>query len=194
MTLPIQYWYKTGAGGYAAFENELGLLYEQKSEEHVFNIGLALNLATLSMISDNFEYKLHNAYYFTTAYHDSNEYFFHTVLNNTFVFYNVPFLGSYVTMESLELFSDLGFGLARNMRYEEYIKNPITNQITRSSSKERYDSLNVLYGAFGLNLNFTPHMTLGFMIETPKFNLDPQSPIGNQNTYTTIKIWSELKL
>lgn len=193
--IPIQYWYKDGKGGFSKVENIEGSSFEQLHEEHIFSSAIKLGFNSNNLFSDSFTYKVSNSSYFTTLHSNYTEFFFHNILTNQLHFLNLPFLGTYVTMDSFILYTDIGFGLAKNARLEQLVKlDPAKNVVTRIPSGERADHLNVLFGEFGFMMNFTPHVTVGFSMASPKVNLDVRDTIGNQNTYATFKIWSELKL
>ncbi len=192
INIPIQYWYKDGQGGLQEIKNFSGVTYTQIQEEHIFNVAFITGYKSNNFFSDNFEYKITNNTYLTTLYDNEVEFFMHNILKNEFYFYNVPFLGSYVTMESFVLYTDFGYALAKDARYEKYVQ--IDNSNVRVVSTEKLAQSNVLFGEFGFMMNFTPNMTAGFSVNSPKVNLDINDTIGNQNTYTTLKIWSEIKL
>lgn len=194
---PIQYWYKDGREGFFQVENIENRVYAQMFEEHIFYAAFVSGFRSNKLFGDSFEYKLTNTVQATVTHSDEAETFIYEILRNEFNFYHVPFFGSYVIMDSISFYHDIGFGFGRNIRMENIIETQNNRGKTvqcRVPSKERWGGGNLFYTEVGLNLNFSRYMTVGLSINTPAFLLGDWNTIGNQNTYCTIKLWSEIRL
>lgn len=204
-SLPIQYWFqdrdsKTFGGGFYRVENIEHQVYTQFYEQHIFNLAFVSSFRSNYLFGNTFELKIKNTIQSTLTYSDQEEYFFYDILRFQFDFNEVPFAGSYVVMESVQLFHDFGLGAVHNVRMEEIgqiydDKRNTTGKYYRIPSEKRWDGGVLFYSKLGLNLNFSPYMSVGLAISTPSFLLsNPDNLIGNQNTYCTIELWSEIRI
>ena len=181
-------------------ENIEHQVYTQFYEQHIFNLAFVSSFRSNYLFGNTFELKIKNTLQSTLTFSDEEEYFFYDILRFQFDFNKVPFAGSYVVMESVQLFHDFGLGAVHNVRMAEigqiYDDNRnTTGKYYRLPSEERWDGGVLFYSKLGLNLNFSPYMSVGLAISTPHFLLsNSDNVIGNQNTYCTIELWSEIRI
>ena len=204
-SLPIQYWFqdsdnKSFGGGFYRVENLEHRVYTQFYEQHIFNLAFVSSFRSNYLFGNTFELKIKNTIQSTLTFSDEEEYFFYDILRFQFDWNQVPFAGSYVVMESVQLFHDFGLGVAHNVRMAEIgqiydDEKNTTGKYYRLPSEERWEGGVLFNSKFGLNLNFSPYMSVGLAISTPSFLLsNPDNVIGNQNTYCTIELWSEIRI
>lgn len=204
-SLPIQYWFqdsdnKSFGGGFYRLENLEHQVYTQFYEQHIFNLAFVSSFRSNYLFGNTFELKIKNTIQSTLTFSDEEEYFFYDILRFQFDWNQVPFAGSYVVMESVQLFHDFGLGVAHNVRMAEIgqiydDEKNTTGKYYRLPSEERWEGGVLFNSKFGLNLNFSPYMSVGLAISTPSFLLsNPDNVIGNQNTYCTIELWSEIRI
>ena len=208
--LPFIYSYKNNRdGGFVRAGNESIAWFDQLDEDHVINFGFIAQFDSKDLFGDIFEYVLTNKIYFTdnhimyykdnyTQFVNDPEIFFYEIFRNEFVLNQIP-----MGPQRISIYLDFGYGLASNAR----IIN--SNYYYDSDKLKWYDSTtgkevsidkdyrwngHVMSIETGIVVEMIKHLTIGFSAESPKILIGGTNPIGDQRSFGTFKLWSEIKL
>jgi hypothetical protein len=204
--IPFIYSYKNNRNdGFVRVGNESVAWFDQISEDHVINLGFITEFDSKDMFGDVFQYILSNRIYFTdnhlmsdnnNQYANKPEMFFYEILRNEFVI-------NQIGPEKIMFYFEFGYGLASNARIinSNYYYNSNNNKWIDSTTggqvvidKDSRWSGNVISAETGIIVDMIKNLSIGFTVESPKIQVDGTNPVGDQKSFGTFKLWSEIKL
>jgi len=195
---PLIYSYKYGKGGFLRVGNENIKFLDQLYEDYLFNMSLIAGFDSKTFFGDTFQYKVSNTIHFTAIYFEyPAEIYFYEILKNEFILHN---LGP----EKITFYLDFTFGLARNARlidsttefkykYDSTLDTWVDVKNGEPMKWKRWPGGNALSFELGVNFDIIKNLAVGISAESPKLLLGVINPIGNQSSFGTFKLWSEIK-
>lgn len=219
LALPVQYSFKDGKGGFFRVgdervkgklpNNPFGdttyvKLIDQLYETHIVNLGFEIGFDSNTLFGHLFQYKVKNSIYFSYMQPTILDYrpvpaeiFFYEILENDFIFHTA---GAKIT-----LFLNGGYGMARNARvihsdssfvYSYDVNNDQWNEGRGNVDDlwvDRWEMANVFNLEVGMVAQIVKNVEIGVGFYSPKLLAGARNPVGNQNSFGTFKIWTELK-
>ena len=195
---PLIYSYKYGKGGFLRVGNENIKFLDQLYEDYIFNMSLIIGFDSKTLFGDTFQYKVSNIIHFTTIYFEyPAELYFYEILKNEFILNNVG-------PEKITFYLNFNFGLARNSRivdsttefkykYDSSLDTWVDVKKGEPMKWNRWSGGNALSFDLGVNFDIIKNLSVGISAESPKLLLGVVNPIGNQQSFGTFKVWSEIK-
>lgn len=195
---PLIYSYKYGRGGFLRVGNENIKFLDQLYEDHIFNMSLIVGFDSKSLFGDTFQYKVTNTIHFTAIYFEyPSEIFFYEILKNEFILNNVG-------PEKITFYVDFIYGFAKDVRfvdsttefkykYDQTLDTWVDVKNGKSMKWNRWGGGNCLSFELGVNFDIIKNLSVGISAESPKLLLGVVNPIGNQQSFGTFKLWSEIK-
>ncbi len=200
ISIPLVYSYKYRQGGFLSIGNENYKVLYQDAEDSLFNLGFIVNVDSRDRFGDMFQYSINNKILLAVnSVENRPEVFFYEICRNTWSFNDIG-------PKRLSLYFEMGYALGYDIRlisanyhynpytrywYDESDNNTIVNVNT---STERWHIANILRFETGMDMLIMKNLSFGFSIESPKLFLGLNTPIDQQRYFTTIRVWSEIRL
>lgn len=204
--LPFIYSYKYNQSGFVRVGNENLFWLTQDLDDHMINLGFTTKFDSTNLFGDLFQFITTNRFYFT------NNYIYSSGKPETFIYEIIRFdwILHDIGPSKMDMFFEFGYGAARDARLVDencyvsststiYYDNSAGKWYDSSTGKEVYTgtmsrwSGNVISIQTGFNIDIIKNLSVGFSAESPKLLLGDTNAIGDQHSFGTFKLWSEIK-
>jgi len=151
-----------------------------------------------NLFGDTFQYKISNTIHFTSIFFEyPAELYFYEIFKNEFILNNVG-------PEKIIFYIDFTVGMVKDVRfvdstteykykYDETLDTWIDVKNGKSMKWNRWTGGTSLSLDIGVNFDIIKNLSVGISCESPKLLLGVVNPIGNQQSFGTFKLWSEIK-
>ncbi len=221
-SLPIIYSYKSPGnynfvnGGFQRIGHKDVKWIDQLYDNHIINLNFKMGFDSRKLFGDIFQYRLINDVYFAylrewfegwgadnyySYYPDSSEVYFFEILRNEFILNDI-------VIEKLLIYTDFGFGYSNNAKvlFEgdqpkyAYDRDGDIWVDTLDGDQMQWKRRNlgwVMSYEIGAYIDIVKNLSVGLSFNSPKILIselkEGHNPIGNQNSYFLMKLWSEIK-
>ena len=196
--LPIVFSYKNGTGGFLRAGNASVKWIDQLYEDVVYSMSFVVGFDSTNLFGEIFEFILTNKMHFTYMYSQFDEAYLYEIVRFDFAFNHIP-----SGPLKFDMFVEFGMGYAYNARLVDsntYLKYEYDDKHDRwlaiNTDKElewTKFSGTVLRVETGFYFDVIENFSVGFSAESPYLLANFVNPIGNQQTFGTFKLWSEIR-
>lgn len=195
---PLIYSYKYGKGGFLRVGNESVKFLDQLYEDYIFNMSGIVSFDSKRLFGDTFQYKISNSLLFSLIYFESPvELYFYEILKNEFILNNVG-------LDKIIFYLDFTIGSITDVRivdsttefkykYDSTLDSWIDVKNGEKMKWKRWNGGAALSFSLGVNFYIIKNLSVGISADSPKLLLGVVNPIGNQQSFGTFKLWSEIK-
>ncbi|MBN2546794.1 MAG: hypothetical protein JXB50_13425 [Spirochaetes bacterium] len=194
---------------------------DQLYDNHIINLNFQMGFDSKNLFGDIFQYRIINNVYFAylrewyegwgsnnyySYYPDTSEVYFFEILRNEFILNDI-------VIEKLVIYADMGYGFSNNAKVI-YQSTPLKYSYDREGDIwedtldgeqmkwKRWNQVWVMSYEIGAYVDIVKNFSIGLSFNSPKILMNElktdsgnsfHNPIGNQNSYVLMKLWSEIR-
>lgn len=197
-------WANLQRGGFIRVGHDDVKWLDQLYDDHILNFKSNIGFDSRNLFGTNFEYRITDTVYlaffrpdiYSNFNQDHQELYLFNIFNNEFILNEIG-------PDKLAFFIEFGVGYTSYAKLVDstfkykYTYNRNLDTWTKNSDGEdwiRWGDNVVMSLKTGFYVDIIKNLSIGLSVESPKLLLGALNPIGNQYTFCTLKLWSEIKL